>query len=96
MNVAAKNTLIGLTREGLKRELAGIGVEAKQTSMRASQLWNALYVQGATSFDRMTTLAKPFRNELSKQFSLDRPEVVAAQTSSDGTRKWLIRFGPGI
>src|SRR5260221_10662185 len=96
MDVAAKKTLIGLTREGLKRELAAIGVETKQASMRASQLWNALYVQGATSFDRMTTLAKPFRNELGKEFSLDRPEVVAAQTSSDGTRKWLIRFGPGI
>src|SRR5258708_3893801 len=96
MNVAAKKTLIGLTREGLKRELARIGLETKHTSMRASQLSNALYVQGATSFDRVTTLAEPLRNDLSKQFSLDRPEVVAAQTSSDGTRKWLIRFGPGI
>jgi 23S rRNA (adenine2503-C2)-methyltransferase len=96
MNLAVKKTLIGLTREGLKRELAGMGVEAKQTGMRASQLWNALYVQGATSFDSMTTLAKSFRSELSERFALDRPEMVAAQTSSDGTRKWLIRFGPGI
>jgi len=96
MDLAAKKTLIGLTRDGLKRELAAMGVEAKQASMRASQLWNALYVQGATGFDRMTTLAKPFRAELQERFTLVRPEVVAAQTSSDGTRKWLIRFGPGI
>ena len=96
MNVAAKKVLIGLTREGLKRELAAMGVETRQAGMRASQLWNALYVQGATGFDRMTTLAKSFRNDLSERFSLERPEVVAVQTSSDGTRKWLIRFAPGI
>jgi 23S rRNA (adenine2503-C2)-methyltransferase len=96
MTVSTKTTLIGLTREGLKRALLGMGVEAKQIGMRSSQLWNAVYVQGATGFDRMTTLAKPFRNELGDRFTLERPEVVTAQTSSDGTRKWLIRFGPGI
>src|SRR5690348_17247524 len=93
---ASKKTLIGLTREGLKRELLDMGVETKQAGMRVSQLWNAMYVQGATGFDKMTTLAKPFRGELSERFTLDRPEVVTAQTSADGTRKWLIRFGPGI
>ena len=96
MDALTKKTLIGLTRDGLKRELVAMGVEHKQTSMRASQLWNAMYVQGATSFERMTTLGKSFRSELQDRFSLERPEVVAAQTSSDGTRKWLIRFGPGI
>jgi 23S rRNA (adenine2503-C2)-methyltransferase len=93
---ARKTTLIGLTRDGLKRELLDMGVETKQAGMRVSQLWNAMYVQGATGFDKMTTLAKPFRGELSERFSLERPEVVTAQTSADGTRKWLIRFGPGI
>jgi 23S rRNA (adenine2503-C2)-methyltransferase len=96
MNAPAKKTLIGLTRDGMKRELAAMGVEPKQTGMRSSQLWNAMYVQGATGFERMTTLAKSFRGELNDRFSLERPEVVTAQTSSDGTRKWLIRFGPGI
>ena len=94
--IVPKKTLIGLTREGLKRELLDMGVETKQVSMRASQLWNAMYVQGATGFERMTTLAKPFRAELGERFMIERPEVVTAQTSSDGTRKWLIRFGPGI
>jgi 23S rRNA (adenine2503-C2)-methyltransferase len=96
MTVLARKTLTGLTREGLKTELAAVGVGARQISMRANQLWNAIYVQGATSFERMTTLSKPFRSELAERFSLERPEVVTAQTSSDGTRKWLIRFGPGI
>jgi 23S rRNA (adenine2503-C2)-methyltransferase len=93
---AQKKTLIGLTREGLKRELLDMGVEQKQAGMRVSQLWNAMYVQGATGFEKMTTLAKPFRSELGERFTLERPDVVTAQTSADGTRKWLIRFGPGI
>jgi 23S rRNA (adenine2503-C2)-methyltransferase len=96
MSSSVKPNLIGLTREGLKTALAGAGIEAKHLSMRAGQLWNALYVQGATDFEQVTTLAKPLRREMSERFSLARPEIVAAQTSDDGTRKWLIRFGPGI
>jgi len=91
-----KPNLIGSTREGLKAALASAGIEAKHLSMRAGQLWNALYVQGVTDFDQVTTLAKPMRRELGERFSLARPEIVAAQTSNDGTRKWLIRFGPGV
>ena len=96
MSSPSKPSLIGLTREGLKHALAGMGVEPKHLSMRASQLWNGIYVQGATDFGAMTTLAKSFRAELGDAFTLQRPEVVTAQVSGDGTRKWLIRFGPGI
>ena len=96
MSSAAKPNLVGLTRDGLKSALAGVGVETKHLSMRASQLWNWIYVQGVTDFTAMTTLAKPFRAQLADAFSLQRPEVVTAQASADGTRKWLIRFAPGI
>jgi 23S rRNA (adenine2503-C2)-methyltransferase len=44
----------------------------------------------------MTNLAKDFRTLLSERFTLARPEVVTEQISSDGTRKWLLRCGPGI
>ena len=96
MTPSPKTSLIGLTRDGLKRALADAGVDAKQLSMRAGQLWNAMYVQGATGFEAITTLAKPLRGEFGERFSLARPEVTAAQVSADGTRKWLIRFAPGI
>jgi 23S rRNA (adenine2503-C2)-methyltransferase len=96
MKSSAKPNLIGLTRDGLKAALVGAGIEPKHLSMRAGQLWNALYVQGVTDFEQVTTLAKPLRREMSERFSLTRPEIVAAQTSDDGTRKWLIRFGPGV
>ena len=64
--------------------------------MRARQLWNWTYVHGARGFDAMTNLAKNFRAELAKNFTLGRPEIVSEQISSDGTRKWLLRTAPGI
>ncbi|MCE9522865.1 MAG: 23S rRNA (adenine(2503)-C(2))-methyltransferase RlmN [Alphaproteobacteria bacterium] len=96
MSSQTKSSLIGLTRDGLKSALAGMGVEPKHLSMRSSQLWNGMYVQGATDFGAMTTLSKAFRAELGEAFTLRRPEIATAQVSADGTRKWLIRFAPGI
>ena len=91
-----RTSLVGLTREGMQQALAKAGVEAKHLSMRSNQLWNAMYVQGATSFDGVTTLAKPLRQEFANAFELERPEVTTSQVSKDGTRKWLIKFGPGV
>jgi 23S rRNA (adenine2503-C2)-methyltransferase len=96
MSTSPKIQLAGLTRAGLKQVLEQSGVEQKHLSMRVNQLWNAMYVQGLTSFDGITTLAKPLRQEFSDKFSLARPEVIDAQVSKDGTRKWLIKYGPGI
>jgi 23S rRNA (adenine2503-C2)-methyltransferase len=44
----------------------------------------------------MSNLAKDFRGEMAEHFTLARPEVVTEQISNDGTRKWLLRTGPGI
>jgi 23S rRNA (adenine2503-C2)-methyltransferase len=96
MTTSPKTHLAGLTRDGLKLALEKSGVETKQLSMRSNQIWNALYVQGVTSFDGITTLAKPLRQEFGDKFDLARPEVITAQVSRDGTRKWLIKFGPGV
>ena len=94
----ADNTtsLIGLDRDGLKAALAGAGVPAKSVAMRANQLWNWIYVHGARDFAAMSNLAKDFRALLESSFTLARPEVVTAQVSQDGTRKWLLKTGPGI
>jgi len=93
---AARTSLIGLDRESLKTALAAAGVPAKALTMRVSQLWNWIYVHGARDFASMTNLAKDFRALLENSFTLDRPEIVTAQLSQDGTRKWLLRTGPGI
>src|SRR6478609_9120467 len=90
-----RETLIGESREGLAARLEQLGVPERQSRMRVGQLWNWLYVQGATDFARMTNIAKEFRAELDSSFTLARPEIVAEQVSSDGTRKWLLRLNDG-
>jgi 23S rRNA (adenine2503-C2)-methyltransferase len=90
-----RQTLIGQSREGLAARLEQLGVPERQSRMRVGQLWNWLYVQGATDFARMTNIAKEFRTELDSSFNLARPEIVTEQVSSDGTRKWLLRLNDG-
>ena len=88
----AKPSLVGLSREELMDRLGEIGVQPAQRKMRAQQLWHWMYVRGAMSFEAMTNVSKGMREELSKHFTVDRPEVVAEQISNDGTRKWLLRL----
>jgi 23S rRNA (adenine2503-C2)-methyltransferase len=89
-------SLIGLDREALKAALAGAGVPERALSMRVNQLWNWIYVHGAKDFEAMSNLAGDFRRTLDAAFTLARPEIVTEQISTDGTRKWLFRTGPGI
>jgi len=90
---AGRPSLIGLSKPQLAMALTTAGIASdKEARMRASQLWNWLYVNGVTDFDRMTNVAKPVRQKLGDAFILDRPEIVTEQVSTDGTRKWLFRF----
>ena len=85
-------TLAGLDRQALAAALETIGVAPKQTRMRVNQLWSWLYVRGVTSFGAMTDVSKELRGRLEGHFTLDRPEIVSEQVSTDGTRKWLLRL----
>ncbi|HEY6600280.1 MAG TPA: 23S rRNA (adenine(2503)-C(2))-methyltransferase RlmN [Xanthobacteraceae bacterium] len=90
----AKPSLVGLSRAQLGEALATVGVPPAQRNMRVQQIWHWLYVRGARDFDAMTSVSKGLRAALAAQFTLARPEVVAEQISTDGTRKWLLRL-PG-
>jgi len=93
---AGKPSLVGLTRERLRAALIGVGVEEKKARMRANQLWRWIYHYGVTDFAEMTDVSKDLRAQLAASFTLDRPEIVERQISVDGTRKYLIRFAPGV
>ncbi|PWE18166.1 23S rRNA (adenine(2503)-C(2))-methyltransferase RlmN [Marinicauda salina] len=93
----ATPSLAGLTRAQLRDALVESGlVEAKKAKMRAEQLWRWIYHYGVTDFDAMTNVSKDLRAGLKTRFTLDRPELVERQVSGDGTRKYLIRFAPGV
>ena len=87
----ARKNLIGLDREELAAEMAGIG----QPAYRAKQLWHWIYHRGTRDFAAMTSLSKDFRAELAARYTVDRPQVSQAQLSADGTRKWLLKFADG-
>ncbi|MGE0210898.1 MAG: 23S rRNA (adenine(2503)-C(2))-methyltransferase RlmN, partial [Parvibaculaceae bacterium] len=91
---APRRSPYGLTRAELADAMAEAGVPERQRRMRANQFWRWLYVRGATSFEAMTDIGKELRVRLEGLFDLSRPEIVTEQISSDGTRKWLLRFAP--
>jgi len=91
-----KQNLIGLDEAAFKAALMEAGVPAKSVGMRARQLGNWIYVHGVSDFAQMSNLAKEFRADMAERFELARPEMVTEQISNDGTRKWLLRAGPGI
>ena len=89
--------LAGLTRDELGAAMAdGFGLDAKKARMRANQLWRWIYHNGAVEFDQMTNISKEMREGLGSAYSLDRAELVERLVSVDGTRKYLLRLGPGI
>jgi len=90
-----REPLLGLDRASLGERIGRLGVPERQSRMRVGQLWNWLYVRGATDFAAMTNIAKEFRGELGQRFTLGRPEIVTEQVSVDGTRKWLLRLDDG-
>ncbi len=93
---AALPSLAGLSKPELAEKLVAVGVEPGKAKMRAEQLWRWIYHYGVTDFAAMTNVAKELRATLAQHYTLARPEIVTQQISNDGTRKWLIRFGPGV
>ena len=90
---ATHQSLIGLSREQMQQALREAGVVEKQVAMRASQLWNWIYIRGVSEFSAMHNVGKTLVETLEQNFTLARPEIVSEQVSRDGTRKWLLRFG---
>ncbi len=87
-----KTDLIGLDRAEIQQKLVEIGLPDKEARMRTRQLWNWIYVNGITDFDRMSNVSKNAKALIDSYFVLRRPELVSEQVSTDGTRKWLFRF----
>ncbi len=83
--------LLGLPRLRIAELLAEAGLDAKAAKLRAKQLFHWLYHRGVTDFAPMTDIAKAMRPWLMERFAIGRPEIVLAQVSEDGTRKWLLR-----
>ncbi|MEL6529569.1 MAG: 23S rRNA (adenine(2503)-C(2))-methyltransferase RlmN [Pseudomonadota bacterium] len=87
--------LIGLPKSRIRELFAEAGLDAKQAKLRSKQVYHWLYHRGVTDFEAMTDIAKTMRPWLTERFVIGRPDIVEAQHSSDGTRKWLLRTSDG-
>ena len=86
-----KLNLIGMDLAELSALLSARGME----KFRAKQVWSWMYCYGVKSFSAMSTLAKPIREIMATQFSVERPSVSLYQESEDGTKKWLVKLADG-
>ncbi len=87
--------LMGLARTRIRELFAEAGLDEKQAKLRSKQVYHWIYHRGAAEFAEMTDISKTMRPWLTERFVVARPEVVEAQHSTDGTRKWLLRTPDG-
>ncbi|MSP79080.1 MAG: 23S rRNA (adenine(2503)-C(2))-methyltransferase RlmN [Dehalococcoidia bacterium] len=84
--------LLGYSGDELRQIMAARG----HNSFRGTQLAKWLYAKGATSFDQMTDIPRPLRNELAADaYIIGRSTVAVAQHSRDGTAKLLLELQDG-
>ena len=89
MDTATTRTnLLGLTRSELEAFVAGMG----EKPFRARQLMKWVYRRGVSDVAAMSDLGKAFRERLTTEAEIRVPDVIHRQVSTDGTRKWLLRF----
>ena len=83
--------ILGLSRVALEAEVTALGLP----KFRGRQLWRWVWRHGLTSFDEMSDLGKPVRDQFAGLFTVERPVVSRRLQSVDGTIKWLLRFADG-
>lgn len=87
--------LMGLPKARIRELFAEAGLDEKQAKLRSKQVFHWIYHRGASAFAAMTDISKSMRPWMEQRFVIARPDVVEAQHSTDGTRKWLLRTADG-
>ena len=90
-----RTELVGLSRDLIRIALEDAGLDSRQAKLRSKQIWHWIYNRGVSDFASMSDIAKAQRPWFAERFVITRPEVVEAQVSSDGTRKWLLKTHDG-
>lgn len=78
-----------------RREIADYFDNVRLPGYRAGQVIQWMYQKGARSYDEMTNVSQPLREQLSVVLPLAFPQIVRKQVSTDGTRKYLLRLSDG-
>jgi len=86
-----KQNLLGMTLQ----DLEVFFTEAGEKAFRASQVMKWLHQMLASDFDEMTNISKHLRETLKQIATIEVPGIVFDQTSTDGTRKWVMQLDGG-
>ena len=86
-----RTNLLGLSREQMEAFFVSLG----EKKFRAAQVMKWIHQEGCDDFESMTNLSKPLRARLAEHAEIRGPSVVYEGTSSDGTRKWVVRVASG-
>ena len=88
---AEKVNLLGMSEEKLAAFFESLG----EKRFRVKQVMQWMHQRGVIDFDAMSDLSKALRAKLTTLAEINLPELVSEQTSTDGTRKWLVRVAGG-
>jgi 23S rRNA (adenine2503-C2)-methyltransferase len=91
MDAPVRTNLLGMPPAELAEWFVALG----EKPFRAVQVTKWIHQRGVTDFDAMTDLSKALREKLKEIAEVRAPEIVTAQHSADGTRKWLLRMDEG-
>ncbi|MFN7925519.1 MAG: 23S rRNA (adenine(2503)-C(2))-methyltransferase RlmN [Bryobacteraceae bacterium] len=80
---------------GMDAAEIGAALGSGTPAYRARQVYEAIYRQRITSWDRITTLPKPLRDEAAAQLSIALPRVASRYESTDGTCRYLLSLDDG-
>lgn len=82
-------TLLGKTEP----ELAALAQTLGEAPFRGKQLYQALYQRRVLDLAQMTNLSKALREKLTQAAPVTQTQIVNVFTSTDGTRRYLLRLG---
>lgn len=91
MNHVNTTNLLGLDLAQMERVVVSLG----EKPFRAKQIYQALYRRKEFDIEKMTNLAKSFRERLSQHHSITAPEVHRTFISVDGTKRYLLKLEDG-
>ncbi|NLY78974.1 MAG: 23S rRNA (adenine(2503)-C(2))-methyltransferase RlmN [Lysinibacillus sp.] len=86
-----KESIYSLQLDELKQWLKEHG----EKPFRANQIYEWLYEKRVKTFDEMTNLSKPLRDQLKENFALTTLSTIIKQESKDGTIKFLFQLQDG-
>ena len=86
--MSKKNNLLGLTRKELQDYL----IKINEKPYRGLQIFEWIHNKGVIDFDSMTNLGKELIEKLKQNSIIEIPEIIDINTSSEGTKKFLLKL----